>query len=400
MQIRRRNPCLIEISDELMPNIGLMLQGRMQLDSAVQIAMLCPLGGQRISLTHDEARFLARLTAYDWHAVSEEAERGPLTADAILDLAARGALVTDADTPAAVALRDGEARLDTIGWHPLAAVYHAMSRWQGVVGDEGSRDHDDEAHRVRLIANAEKHGPLPPHFPRRADALSQHRLPLDPLEDAFAQVLRARRTTRHFDQSRDLPLADFSRVLRATFGAMGTQELAPGAVAIRRTSASGGALHPIEAYPLVIKVEGLTPGFYHYESDRHALALLQPLSEADARVQAAALTIGQIYFTEAHALVFHVARVDRHHWKYRRHPKAYKAVLLDSGHLSQTFYLLAAERQLGAFYTAAINDGDLGARLGLDPLTEFAIGANGLGPIDGARSQMHLHPAPHTPDNF
>lgn len=400
MQIRRRNPCLIEISDELVPNIAMLLQGSMQLDTTVQIAMLCPLGGQRISLAPDEVLFLARLTAHGWHRVSDEAACGPLTADGILDLAARGALVTDTDAPADVALREGEARLDTIGWHPLAAVYHAMSRWQGVIGDAGSRDHGDEAHRERLVANAEKHGPLAPHFPRRTDALSQHLLPLDPLEDTFAQVLRARRTTRHFDQSRELPLADFSRVLRATFGAMGTQELAPGMVAIRRTSASGGALHPIEAYPLVIKAEGLTPGFYHYESGRHALALLLAMSEAEARAQAVALTIGQTYFAEAHALVFHVARLDRHHWKYRRHPKAYKAVLLDSGHLSQTFYLLAAERNLGAFYTAAINDGDLGTRLGLDPLLEFAIGANGLGVIDGTRSQMHLHPAPHIPDRL
>jgi SagB-type dehydrogenase family enzyme len=178
---------------------------------------------------------------------------------------------------------------------------------------------------------------------------------------------------------------------------MGTEVLAPGVVALKRTSASGGALHPIEAYPLVVNVQGLEPGFYHYETGSHSLALIAAMTEKQAREHAAALTIGQTYFAEAHALVFHVARLDRHHWKYRRHPKAYKAVLLDSGHLSQTFYLLAADRGLGAFYTAAINDIDVGALLKLDPLTEIVIGANGIGVPDPGRNQLHLRPEPYEP---
>ena len=91
------------------------------------------------------------------------------------------------------------------------------------------------------------------------------------------------------------------------------------------------------------------------------------------------------------------ARLDRHHWKYRNHPKAYKAVLLDSGHLSQTFYLLATERRLGAFYTAAINDLDVAARLGLRPQIEIAIGASGIGVPDPDCDQLHLKPEPYVP---
>ena len=95
--------------------------------------------------------------------------------------------------------------------------------------------------------------------------------------------------------------------------------------------------------------------------------------------------------------MFHVARLERHHWKYRRHPKAYKAVLLDSGHLSQTFYLLATEQGLGAYYTAAINDADVGAALSLDPLSHIPIGANGLDIIEPSLQALHLQPAPWLP---
>lgn len=380
-----------------MPDFAALLRGDSRLDSRVGIHLLCPVTGERIPLTQAQVGFIAGLSARQWHDVASLAADGTLTAGEIAVLAERGALVCDAETAGAARLREGEARLTSVGWHPQAALYHAATQWRGVEGDEGHRDHDDDAHRERLSAHAATHGMLPPHFHHRDDALLRQALPAVGFDDPFAQVLRARRTTRHFETGRALSLVDFTRVLHGTFGVMGTEVLAPDMVALKRTSASGGALHPIDAYPLIIKVEGLEPGFYHHEGASHSLALLEAMSELQAREVAAALTIGQAYFAEAHALVFHVARLDRHHWKYRRHPKAYKAVLLDSGHLSQTFYLLAAERGLGAFYTAAINDADAGSRLKLDPLSEIVIGANGIGIPDPSRDQLHLRPDRYDP---
>lgn len=380
-----------------MPDFAALLRGDSRLDSRVGINLLCPVTGERIPLTQAQVGFIAGLSARQWHDVASLAANGALTADEIAVLAERGALVCDAKTAGAARLREGEARLTAVGWHPQAALYHAATQWRGVEGDEGHRDHDDDAHRERLSAHAATHGMLPPHFHHRDDALLRQALPAVAFDDPFAQLLRARRTTRHFETGKALSLADFTRVLHGTFGVMGTEVLAPDMVALKRTSASGGALHPIDAYPLVIRVDGLEPGFYHHEGASHSLALIEPMSEFQAREVAAALTIGQAYFAEAHALVFHVARLDRHHWKYRRHPKAYKAVLLDSGHLSQTFYLLAAERGLGAFYTAAINDADAGSRLKLDPLSEIVIGANGIGIPDPSRDQLHLRPDRYDP---
>lgn len=395
MRIRRRSPCFIEIQDVLVPNFAALLRGEAKLDSTIAIELLCPVGGDRISLTETEISFIARLSAQRWYELASLTAVGVLTEDEILSLAKRGALICDDEAAQAIRLREGEAQLDAVGWHPQAALYHALTRWSAVEGDEGLRDHDDDAHRERLRTHAASHGKLPPHFHRRDDASTRHVLPSVTFDDAFAHVLRARCTTRHFESNTALSITDFTRVLYGTFGAMGTEVLAPDVVAVKRTSASGGALHPIEAYPLIINVQGLVPGFYHYEGSSHSLALIAAMTEEQARGLAAALTIGQTYFAEAHALVFHVARLGRHHWKYRRHPKAYKAVLLDSGHLSQTFYLLAAERGLGAFYTAAINDVDVASMLKLDPLSEIAIGANGVGIIDPSRDFLHLKPSPH-----
>ena len=120
------------------------------------------------------------------------------------------------------------------------------------------------------------------------------------------------------------------------------------------------------------------------------MELLETLDEAAARALITDSTAGQSYFGEAHACVIHVARFDRAFWKYREHEKMYKAILLDVAHLSQTFYLLATERGLGAYFTAVINDADIGRRLGLDPLKEAALGVNGLGILDASQTQRHF----------
>lgn len=313
-------------------------------------------------------------------------------------MAARGLVCSDSNEIPAKALRQAEDRLHAVGWHPQAAVLEALSRWRSVEGEEGAREHGDLAQLERLRSQEAAYGVIPPHFHIHRDASSHLKLVHQPLDGPLGEVLTRRRTSRHLRTDTPLPLAEFSRVLGGTFGATGTETLAPGMVAVKRTSPSGGALHPIDAYPLVVDVAGVAPGFYHYQSRDNSLALIRPMTPEEARRQASALTAGQTYFGNASTLVFHVARLDRHHWKYRRHPKAYKAVLLDSGHLSQTFYLLATERSLGVFFTAAMNDGDVLDLLGLDPLCEMVIGANGLGLVDTTDDRLDLHPSPYSPD--
>ena len=148
---------------------------------------------------------------------------------------------------------------------------------------------------------------------------------------------------------------------------------------LKRTSPSAGGLHPIEAFPLLANVAGVEPGIYHYDAERHALALLEPLEREAATSLATQFVGGQTYFGSAHALLLLVARFVRSNWKYRRHQKAYASVLLDAGHLSQTLYLVATDRGLGAFVTDVINNAEIDERLGLDGIDEGVVAACGLG---------------------
>ena len=81
-------------------------------------------------------------------------------------------------------------------------------------------------------------------------------------------------------------------------------------------------------------------------------------------------------------------RFARSFWKYRRHAKILRAILLEAGHLSQTFYLLCTQLGLGPYITAAIDDAELERALELDPLFEAPLAVCGCGRAPAQRSPL------------
>jgi SagB-type dehydrogenase family enzyme len=86
------------------------------------------------------------------------------------------------------------------------------------------------------------------------------------------------------------------------------------------------------------------------------------------------------------------ARFRRTFWKYRNHAKAWRAVVLDAGHLSQLQYLVATELGLAAFITAAVNEGDIEDAFGLDPMVEGVLAVTGFGYRATAMAELEFDP--------
>lgn len=396
MKIKRRSLSFFHVDENEKPDLAQLLQGEVVFNMSTAISLLCPFSGERLLMSSRELQVVASLPPGWIERDSLDEEAFPQSI--LLDLIHRSILLCDAkeDVRSRELLRLEKSHT-AIGWHPAASLYHGMTRWSGIkdAGVEHASGKEHQSDRLSRLASVS--GALPTHFFSHPDAEVRIALPRTTLTGELGEVLQKRSTTRHFDTSARLPLHLLANALYTTFGAIGIDAMAPGMAALKRTSASGGALHPIEAYCLVLNVERLETGFYHYEGETHRLARLKSIETAEARGLAKDLLIGQEYFSDAAALVFHVARLDRHHWKYRRHPKAYKAILLDSGHLSQTFYLAATHLGLGAFYTAAINDTDVEKFLQLDGSTRMVVGANGIGIIDPSKSDLHFVPQPYSP---
>ena len=377
---------MLRVADDLVLDMRRFLRGELELHSESRCTLLCPIRGKSLPLTASELAVMLSVPADRWCAASELpiAEQAQVT---LFDLASRGLLLAK---PAALGWHDiaeGEEELERAQWHDLAAVYHAHTAWHGVVATS----------KIGLQEVRETRGDPPSPFVRRQDASSRVPLNMPRLDGPFFDVLLARHTTRAYKSQQPLSLSLLESILYAVFGTLGIKYFAEDIAAIKRTSASGGALHPIEAYLLAMNVGGLEAGLYHYESASHALALLESMDTSSARRLARDFTAGQTYLSEAHALVIHVARFDRSFWKYAQHRKGYKAVLMDSAHLSQTFYLTAAHLGLGAFYTLAINDVDIASRLKLPPLRQAAIGINGVGIADDRRDKLRFSPVPYSP---
>lgn len=193
-------------------------------------------------------------------------------------------------------------------------------------------------------------------------------------ESEFPRVLLARETHREFSGAA-VPLAKIAELLRYTWGTTGDLYSPNFGRLLRKTSPSGGARHPGEVYLAAFDVEGLRPGIYHYNVRDHAL---EELRRGQLRERLQEYAIGQKHVGRAAAVFLMTALWPRSAWKYRS-PRAYRVVLLDTGHLGQTFCLVATWLGLAPFTTAAIRDTAIEDALGIDGITESVLYIAGVG---------------------
>ncbi|HEY0232494.1 MAG TPA: putative peptide maturation dehydrogenase [Dokdonella sp.] len=381
-RVRRCAAVSLQAEDRMTLDFAALLGGR----EAVRITQVWQANaahlGHALELDAAMVDALGRISDSRWTprtdvaaAIGEDRLRG------LIDL---GLVLVEADD--ALPHRQDQ-RLRDIQWHSLAAVGHMFSRWSGV--DSVASQNESRIRSTEdLIA---EFGPPPPHFHTRPDAHAREPLTRPPPSDLDGLMAR-RATCRNFDTDSALLRDDLGALLHRAFGVQGRDELAPGAVALKKNHPSGGGLHPLEAYLIVQNVEGMEAGLYHYNVEAHAIDLLRGLAAADARALARSAVAGQEYFSDAPVLLVIAARFARSFWKYRNHPKIYRAILLEAGHASQNLYLAATELGLGAFVTAAINEVEIEQAFGLDPMQEGVLAVCGFGARLSNKTTIELDP--------
>jgi putative peptide maturation dehydrogenase len=382
-KVRRTAYAFLYLEDDYVVDARALLRGEVPPPAPeAAVVALALLTGERHRLTRAETELLLSVPSGRW------VDDAGLDAAVTQSLTAKALLLSDADEPRLTALREREERLEETQRNRLGAAYHYMTQWGALDLREGGEQDVDHADRARAEVKAfiAEHGPPPPAFAPRAspDTLS---LPDGRGDGALFHALSARLTTRAFDTEEPMSLEHLSTALRYVFGCHGLRTVEE-VTCIKRTSPSGGGLHPIEVYPVISNVAGVPPGIYHYCVGEHALSLVEGLDPGQGRELATSFMCGQSYFGDAHACFVLTARFLRNHWKYRRHPRAYAGILMDAAHLSQTLYLVSAELGLGAFVTIAINGRAIEERLGLDGVSEGGIAMAGCGPRAPGQSPL------------
>jgi SagB-type dehydrogenase family enzyme len=202
----------------------------------------------------------------------------------------------------------------------------------------------------------------------RSGRTHAHRDPVElpspsPLTGSLGDLL-ARRRSGSDDLLRPLGAAELSAVLAACY-ASGPDG--------RRPVPSGGALYPLELYPIAAAVNGVTRGVYHFDPFRTRLNRIAPLNWNAVRDALAAPEL----LERTAALLVVTAMFSRTRFKYGT--RGYRFALLEAGHLVQNALLAATDLGLPALPIGGFFDRRLDAVVGADGLEEASVYAVALG---------------------
>ncbi|TDD47275.1 putative peptide maturation dehydrogenase [Kribbella antibiotica] len=382
MRVRRCAVLFLESREDVDFDLESLLTGGAGLSRHQRWLALAAHLDAPVEVDSQERELLGRLSPSEWSAAEslEAAEESLLP-----NLIKRGLVLAEEEPDAPHRERDEALRAGH--WWPAAAMMHRLARWEGV--DSVSSMESNEMTTAADLRR--KLGAPPIHALERVDAGERVALPRIDGND-FDAMLARRSTCRNFDSERPLSLPLFAHMMQRVFAAQSQVKVDEYTVFLKKNTPSGGGLHPTEAYLIVQNVEGLAPGLYHYHVVDHALEPLRTPDEPLEQFARRALA-GQHWFSNAPAMAVLTPRYARSFWKYRQHAKAYRALVLDSGHLSQTLYLSATELGLGAFVTSAINEVDIERGFGLDPLVEGPLAICGFGWRAQTMSTSEFDPA-------
>ncbi|HEX5406704.1 MAG TPA: SagB/ThcOx family dehydrogenase [Pseudonocardiaceae bacterium] len=338
-----------------------------------------PLTRRIVRVDVSAVRILAEFT--DWADPAEVAVALGYSAGSfdtgVRALAERHLLVAEGDLHAAEddRLADSEWR----DWGATATALHFGTK-------NTPYQHATDELRAAMVAES----PSPPLFKAYPDAprILLPRMPCR-LDAPFGDVLYGRRTHRTFAPD-PVSRHTLSTLLAAVFGPKDFLHAGEFGALMLRTSPSGGARHALEAYVVPLRVPDVERGLYHYNPLEHSLELL---TEQVTGEQLAVLCHDQTALEQAAFVVVLTAVVHRMSWKYPG-PRAYRVLMLDAGHLGQSFVLTATALGLGPFQTAAFADEEVEALLGVDGVRETALYvlAAGMPDADPAGAVTFLHP--------
>jgi SagB-type dehydrogenase family enzyme len=199
---------------------------------------------------------------------------------------------------------------------------------------------------------------------------------------SIGDALRTRCTTRDFSD-KPLSMALLSDLLHATFGEFhGPHPFKRPDMRVwsrRRSSPSGAGIHSHDAYVVSLNIETLERGVYRYRSHEHELVKVTAGANS---LDVLRFVPNEVFVERAGALVIVVTRFDAL-WRRYPHSRAYRTALLDVGHLSQTFHLVAAALGLGSWLSATYDEDVVSTDLGLNEQNEGPMLLLGVGHGEG-----------------
>lgn len=186
--------------------------------------------------------------------------------------------------------------------------------------------------------------------------------PEAPLELRLGEALAARRSARHFGKE-PMSKGFLSTCLGLGCGVTDARHVPP-----RRSSPSAGALYPVEVYPLVLHVDGVERGLYHYDPLAHELERVRAGTGPE---ELWPILCQGLWGVRPALALFLTARLPRVQKKYGE--RGYRFALLECGHTAQSFNLIATAARLSVISLGGFVDDEMNRFLGIDGRDEVGL---------------------------
>lgn len=211
--------------------------------------------------------------------------------------------------------------------------------------------------------------PIPPIYKEYEDADT---IDLPSIEDdrelrSFSEVMPFEHDGS-IETGGEVDRTELSTILYYAFGETGRVEFPQQGDCLTKTSPSGGARHPTEAYVVALDVEDVPAGVFHYSVKEHALEEIHSGDVSDEIVE----TIYELQSRPSYEVSFLVvfsSILERSMWRYRE-PRTYTVVQNDIGHLMETLRVVTNSFGLRTMFGHGYEDDDLSDLLELHSFEE------------------------------
>jgi SagB-type dehydrogenase family enzyme len=163
----------------------------------------------------------------------------------------------------------------------------------------------------------------------------------------------------------------FSWICQLAFAQVHTRHLPVTGDHVAKTSPSGGSRHPTEIYPVVIDVDGVEPGLYHYDVANDGIRMLRSGDFDEFLKSEVFLLRDRLQFRVRVGFIMTTV-VERSMFRYRE-SRSYRVLNFDLGHLLQTAASLCSAASRPSLRGYTLHDSKVERFLGVDTLGEPAV---------------------------
>ncbi|MFW6129796.1 MAG: SagB/ThcOx family dehydrogenase [Atribacterota bacterium] len=243
-----------------------------------------------------------------------------------------------------------------------------------------SKNHDDFSHigfiktKPSIVLSNLKHFKEYPHKPsiQLPDIVDI----INGSEKSFEEIVLKRRSERDYNE-KPISFQSLAKILIFSYGITGKLDFGYKIPQYLRASPSGGALYPLEIYPVVFNVESLENGIYHYNVLKNNIELLK---KGNYRKEILDIFIDQKMIEKSNVLFVITGVLKRSLYKYRN--RGLRFIYFDAGHLAENMYLSAVSNGLGSCALGGFYDEKLDKLLDIDGKKEVSIYSVVVGNID------------------